>query len=83
MKVQAEKWLVTAAIAVSLPVLVPVLRKTLKPLARQGSNLVKQTCKQIQIVTVKAKQELEDIWLEAKYERMQKNNRRFPHTFVD
>ncbi|MGA9174019.1 MAG: DUF5132 domain-containing protein [Thermoactinomyces sp.] len=83
MKIQVEKCLVGAALAVALPVLLPIMKKTAKPLINQGTDWAKNLVKQAQIITAKAKHELEDIWFEAQYERMQKNWERKSYTFTD
>ncbi|MFC7441601.1 hypothetical protein [Laceyella putida] len=76
MKSQAEKWIVAAALAVALPTLLPIFKKTAGPLINQGSQWIKHTGKQAKILSVKLRHELEDIWLEAQVERMQKNRSR-------
>jgi hypothetical protein len=73
MKNQAEKWLIGAALAVALPTLLPIFKKTAKPLLNQGAEWTKNLIKQAQIITIKAKHEIEDFWYEAQFERMQKN----------
>lgn len=80
---QAEKWLIGAALAVALPTLLPIVRKTARPIIEQGAGWAKKWLKQAQVMTVKAKHELEDIWFEAQYERMQKNWQRKPYTYTD
>lgn len=80
---QAEKWLIGAALAVALPALLPIVKKTARPFIEQGTDWAKKRLKQAQVMTVKAKHELEDIWFEAQYEHMQKNWQRKPYTYTD
>lgn len=83
MNIQAEKWLIGAALAVALPVLLPIIKKTAGPLVEQGSDLAKDLVKQARIMTVKARHEIEDIWMESQYERMQKNWERTSYSYTD
>ncbi len=72
MQIPVQKWIVGTALVMSLPALIPIYRKTLKPLAKQGKNAIQDSVKQVKILTVKAKHELEDIWLEAQYDQIMK-----------
>jgi hypothetical protein len=83
MKANLEKWLVGMALGVAIPALLPVIRKTAKPLIKKGKSLTKQMIKQSVILATKAKHEVEDFLEEANYERMKRNWQRNTPTYVD
>lgn len=69
---QIQKYLVGAALVAALPTLIPIYQKTMMPALVQGRRLVNSCVKESKILALKAKYELEDIWLEAQYDQMQK-----------
>ncbi|TCZ75483.1 DUF5132 domain-containing protein [Paenibacillus albiflavus] len=62
--IRIEKWVIGAALAVAIPVLIPVIKESIYPLAVAG---VKKAKSSVQLI----KEEIEDIIVEAQFERMQ------------
>lgn len=82
MKTHLEKWVIATALAVAIPTLLPIIRKTAKPFAIQSAKWTKDRWRKAQAMAIKWKHELEDIWFEAQYQRMQKNWERKPNTYI-
>lgn len=67
-----QRYLVGAALVAALPTLIPIYQKTMKPLANEGKKLIDTWLKEAKVLALKAKYEIEDIWLEAYYDQIQK-----------
>ncbi|MDR0266941.1 DUF5132 domain-containing protein [Paenibacillus sp.] len=61
--IRIEKWVIGAALAVAIPVLIPVIKECIYPLAVTG---VKKAKSSVQLI----KEEIQDIIVEAQFERM-------------
>lgn len=68
----AEKIIVGAALAVAAATLLPIFRKTLKPLAETGLQGAAAIPDKIKYALQVARDEVEDIIAEAQFERMKK-----------
>jgi hypothetical protein len=69
-----QNWIIGTALIVSLPSLLPIYRKTIKPLVSQSGEVIQDMYTQVKTLTIKAKHELEDIWLEAQYDQIRKKS---------